>query len=164
MKVDCQKMQQRMQNFEAVCRGAGLKLTHQRREIFREVAQSERHPSAEHVYQAVRQRMPSVSLDTIYRTLWLLNKLGLIATVGFGREKTRFDANLDHHHHVVCVKCGLTQDFYSDEFDQLRLPESVKEFQAVEMAKLTVQGLCKNCVRKGFPPREAPPRLSAEEF
>lgn len=151
MKVDCHQMEQRMQHFEKVCRAAKLKLTHQRREIFREVAQSGGHPHAEHVYQGVRQRMPSVSLDTIYRTLWLLNKLGLIVTVGFSREKTRFDANLDHHHHVVCVQCGLTQDFYSDECDRLRLPESVKDFQPVEVSKLTLQGLCKNCASPELP-------------
>ena len=90
-------------------------------EIFREVAQTGDHPEAERVHQGVRERMPTISLDTVYRTLWLLKDLGLINTLGPPRERTRFDANLSRHHHFVCIRCGLTRDIYSDELDELRL-------------------------------------------
>ena len=66
-----------MQHFEQVCRGAGVKLTHQRMEVFREVALSGDHPDAETIYRRVRARIPTVSLDTVYRALWLLAELGL---------------------------------------------------------------------------------------
>ncbi len=136
----------RMRGFEQVCRQAGIKLTHQRIEIFREVAQTGDHPDAETVYQRVRERIPTISLDTVYRTLWRLNDLGLINTLGPPRERTRFDANLEQHHHFVCVRCGLTQDFYSEELNGLRLPKSAKALGQVESTHVKVYGVCRGCV------------------
>ena len=103
MKASKQEIERRMARFEQVCRNAGIRLTHQRMEIFREVARTGDHPDAESVYQGVRDRMPTISLDTVYRTLWLLNDLGLITTLGPPRGGTRFDANLTAHHHFVCI-------------------------------------------------------------
>ena len=137
-----------MERFEGVCRNSGMKLTHQRMEIFREVAQTSDHPDAEKVYQGVRKRMPTMSLDTVYRTLWLLKDLGLITTLGPPRERTRFDANLSRHHHFVCIQCGLTRDFYSDAFDELRLPDFVKSFGRVETTQVEVKGVCLKCNAK----------------
>ena len=106
------------------------------------------HPDAESVYQGVRERMPTVSLDTVYRTLWLLVDLGLITTLGPPRERTRFDANLSRHHHFVCVRCGRTRDFYSEELDQLKIPKSVKDLGYVETARVEVKGVCLKCAAK----------------
>ena len=135
--------------FNEACRKSGAKLTHQRIEIFREVAQSTDHPGVEKVYQGVRKRIPTVSLDTVYRTLGWLKELGLITTLGPPRERTRFDANLSHHHHFVCVQCGLTRDFYSDKFDKLTLPESVQSIGYVETTQVEVKGFCFKCAAKG---------------
>jgi Fur family peroxide stress response transcriptional regulator len=148
MKISKREVEQRMERFEQVCRDASVKLTHQRMEIFREVAQTGDHPDAEIVYQGVRKRMPTLSLDTVYRTLWLLGDLGLITTLGPSRERTRFDANPDRHHHFVCVRCGLTRDFYSDAFDELGLPESVKALGQVETTRVEARGVCLECAAK----------------
>ena len=123
--IDAQEIDRRLDRFKAVCRDSGAKLTHQRLEIFREVAQTDTHPDAETVYRGVRRRMPSVSLDTVYRTLWWLKDLGLIDAIGPLRERTRFDANLSRHHHFVCIQCGLTQDFYSPTLDRMQIAELV---------------------------------------
>lgn len=149
MKISKREIEQRMERFKEVCRNSGMKLTHQRMEIFREVAQTVDHPDAEKVYQGVRERMPTMSLDTVYRTLWMLKDLDLITTLGSSRGRTRFDANLSHHHHFVCVRCGLTRDFYSDAFDELRLPDSVKAFGHVETTQVEVKGVCPKCNAKG---------------
>jgi Fur family transcriptional regulator, peroxide stress response regulator len=151
MKVTKQDIAQRMARFNEACRKSGAKLTHQRIEIFREVAQSTHHPDVEKVYQGVRKRMPTVSMDTVYRTLGWLKELGLIKTLGPPRERTRFDANLSHHHHFVCVECGLTRDFYSDKFDKLSLPESVQSIGYVETTQIEVKGICLKCAAKGKP-------------
>jgi len=148
MKISKREIKQRMERFEEVCRNSCMKLTHQRMEIFREVAKTGDHPDAEKVYQGVRKRMPTMSLDTVYRTLWLLKDLGLITTLGPPRERTRFDANLSHHHHFVCIQCGLTRDFYSDAFDELRLPDSVKAFGRMETTQVEVKGVCLKCNAK----------------
>ena len=145
MKNARQDVKQRMARFEEACRKSGAKLTHQRMEIFREVAQTDDHPDAEKVFQGVRERMPTVSMDTVYRTLWWLKELGLIKTLGPPRERTRFDANLSRHHHFVCTQCGLTRDFYSDKFDRLKLPESVQSIGYAEMTQVEVKGVCLKC-------------------
>lgn len=139
----------RMAGFEDLCRSAGIRLTHQRLEIFREVARSGEHPDAETVHKLVRERMPTVSLDTVYRTLWLLSDHGLITRLGAARERTRFDANLTRHHHFVCVRCGLTRDFTSQEMDDLKLPKAARAFGEVEGTFVEVRGVCRECARKG---------------
>ena len=137
-----------MNHFHEACRNSSARLTPQRMEIFREVAQTGDHPDAEMVYQNVRKQMPTVSLDTVYRTLWWLKDLGLIKTLGPSRDRARFDANLSCHHHFVCVQCGLTRDFYSDEFNKLKLPESVQSIGYVETTQVEVKGICLKCAAK----------------
>ena len=151
MKISKRETERRMGRFGQVCRNSGMKLTHQRMEIFREVAQTVDHPDAEKVYKGVRKRLATVSQDTIYRTLWLLKDLGLITTLGPPRERTRFDANLDRHHHFVCVRCGLMQDFYSDKFDELNLPESANSFGYVVTTQVEVKGVCLKCAAQKKP-------------
>ena len=151
VKIAKQDVEQRMARFNEACRKSGAKLTHQRMEIFREVAQTGDHPNAEKVFQGVRERMPTVSLDTVYRTLWWLKGLGLITTLGPPRERTRFDANLSRHHHFVCIQCGLTRDFYSDKLDQLKLPESVQSIGYAEMTQVEVKGVCLKCTAQKKP-------------
>jgi Fur family peroxide stress response transcriptional regulator len=148
MRVDKDDVERRMKRFEQVCRDAGTRLTHQRLEVFREVAQTGDHPDAETVYRRVRERLPTVSLDTVYRTLWLIADLGLINTLGPPRERTRFEANPRRHHHFVCVRCGLTRDFYGDAFDGLRLPAAVKAYGRVETTHVEARGICQACDRR----------------
>jgi len=135
----------RLRHLQDEVKKAGIKLTPQRLEIFRELASSETHPDAEAVLRAVQQRMPMVSLDTVYRTLWLLRDLGLVKTLGPNRDVVRFDVNIDRHHHYVCVRCGLVRDFQSEDFDALRIPRAVQGFGSVVDAQVEVRGLCSTC-------------------
>lgn len=135
-----------MKHFEVVCQDQGVKLTHQRIEIFREVAQTADHPDAEEIFKRIRTRLPTVSLDTVYRTLWLLNDLGLVRTLKSGSGRTRFDANLDSHHHFVCSRCGLTRDFYSSEFDELKLPDTLETLGEVTTTHIEARGVCHDCL------------------
>jgi Fur family peroxide stress response transcriptional regulator len=140
-----------MARFEEICRHSGAKLTPQRMEIFRQVAKSGDHPDAENVLQGVHKRMPTVSMDTVYRTLWWLKDLGLITVLGPPRERARFDANLSRHHHFVCTQCGLTRDFFSAEFDSLQLPDSVQSIGHAEKTQVEVKGLCLECAASEKP-------------
>lgn len=145
MDIQNFEIDERIRLFEDVCRSKQIKLTHQRIEIFKEIALTTDHPDAENVYKRVRQRMPTVSQDTVYRTLWLLKDLGLINTLGSPRERTRFDANLKRHHHFVCRQCGYTRDFYSEELNKLKLPKSVDGFGHVDTTQVEVSGICHKC-------------------
>ena len=140
--------ERRLDHITATAHAAGVKLTHQRLEIFREIAASAEHPDVETVFRAVQARMPTVSQDTVYRTLWLLHDLGLATTLGPQREGVRFDVNLDPHHHYVCVRCGLVRDFESADLNALRLPAGVKQLGSIVDARVEVRGVCAKCARQ----------------
>jgi Fur family peroxide stress response transcriptional regulator len=144
MELRPEDLKQRLDLFKGALKRAGVKLTHQRLEIFRELAKSGDHPDAETIYKGVRERVPPVSLDTVYRTLWLLLDLGLINTLG-PRDRVRFDANTSPHHHFICKKCGMTRDFYSDEFDRLKVPAAVKILGQVHTTRMELRGVCRRC-------------------
>jgi len=138
----------RLEQFKAACRKAGVKPTHQRLEVFREIAANTEHPDAETVFRGVRERVPTVSLDTVYRTLWLLDGLGLITTLGPRRESVRFDPNLEHHHHYICVQCGRAEYFESADLNVLPILASVKKFGSIMTTHVEVRGLCAACAKE----------------
>lgn len=149
MKLKQDELSQRMERLKAALRRNGVKLTHQRMIIFQEVAESEEHPNAESVYKSVRRKLPMISLDTVYRSLWMLQDLGLIHTLG-GKDRVRFDGNMKMHHHFICKECGLMRDFYSSEFDRLKFPEAVKSLGNGEMLQVEVKGICVECSKKSM--------------
>ena len=144
-KIVHSRTEHRLDHLKAVAKKAGVKLTHQRLEIFGELAATNEHPDADTVFRAVQQRMPTVSVDTVYRTLWMLRDLGLVATLGPERGGVRFDANLDPHHHYVCTRCGLVRDFENANLNALRVPDAVKELGSIANAHVEVRGVCTNC-------------------
>jgi Fe2+ or Zn2+ uptake regulation protein len=87
----------------------GLRLTDQRRLILAVVQETDRHPTAEWVHAAVRQRRPRVSLATVYRNLRLLAQQGLLAEIQAG-PSLRFDGRVHRHHHFTCTVCGRIFD------------------------------------------------------
>ena len=135
----------RLRQFTEAGRRAGIKLTHQRLVIYEAVARATDHPNAETVYAAVREQIPTVSLDTVYRTLALLVKLGLLDKLGATHETMRFDGNMAPHHHFICTRCGATHDFYSASFDALALPDEVCSFGQVQKVQVEVRGVCQRC-------------------
>ena len=109
------------------------------------MAQTVDHPSTQTIYERVRERVPTMSLDTVCRNLWLLSDLGLIATMGPPRERARFDTNMTPHHHFVCTQCGMATDFYSPEFDELRPPAEAESIGSVDATHVELRGLCLRC-------------------
>ena len=146
--ISKEQVERRVKEFLEICRRQGIKATHQRTEILREVAGSEEHPDAETIYARVRKKIPAISFDTIYRTLRLLEDSGVIARVGSMRDRTRFDANTDRHHHFVCTNCGMIGDFYSDVMDRLPVPREVSEMGNVDGVYVELRGVCRTCKQK----------------
>jgi Fur family transcriptional regulator, peroxide stress response regulator len=142
------EVDRRLQVFVRVCRQRGLKMTHQRMEIFRELAASAEHPDAETVYQHVSQRVPSISRDTVYRTLATLETEGLIRKVEPLFERARYDANPDRHHHFICTVCGMVSDFYSEALDRLPIPRAVAALGDIDGAQVQVRGTCSACMNR----------------
>lgn len=144
-KIDERTVKQRIDAFVAACKAKGIKATHQRIEIMRELASTQEHPDADAVYRRVRERIPSIALDTVYRTLKLLEENGIISRVGWAKERARFDANRQRHHHFVCTQCGLMRDFYDEALDQLHPSPNVPEMASVETVYIELRGVCWSC-------------------
>ncbi len=127
---------------------AGIKLTPQRIEIFRAVYGTDTHPSAEAIHESLKRKMPSISIDTIYRTLATFEQLGLVKRVSVLDRQSRFDANTDTHHHFVCTECGRITDFYWESFDETPLPEQLHGKGRVLSKHIEIRGICDGCLEK----------------
>ena len=138
----------RIQEFCILCKEHDLKVTHQRIEIYRALLESEDHPTAEDIYNRIRDKIPMVSVDTIYRTLALFEDHKLISRVQCLSDKGRFDKNLDKHHHFICVQCKTVFDFYWPEFEKISIPKSAKEYGKVFNEKVELLGVCNECQSK----------------
>lgn len=141
-------MTKRMEVFQRACKARGIKLTHQRLEIFRELASTEEHPDVETIYRRVKVRIPTISLDTVYRNLRFLAEEGLVAVVGLSDARQRYDANLDEHHHFVCVRCGAIQDFSIQGIAKLAAPKEAEQIGNPTSVRLEVKGICRSCAGK----------------
>src|SRR3989442_12259218 len=91
-------------------RAAGLKLTPQRMAIVRELADDETHPTAQELFDRLRPSLPTMSFATVYNTLDALASAGLCAALSLSPGASRFDPNMEAHHHAVCDRCGLVRD------------------------------------------------------
>jgi len=138
-------VEDRLKVLEAACRAAGARVTHQRREVLRAVAESDEHPDAQSVLRRVREHMPTISFDTVYRTLSFLEEHDLISRVHATGERVRFDGNEAAHHHFICTNCGRIIDFESEEVAEMKLPEGVTRLGTVASRQLQVYGICRDC-------------------
>lgn len=139
---------ERIKLFKDVCKSHNIKVTHQRLEIFLEVMDAHDHPCAEDIYHRVRERLPTISFDTVYRTLATLEHCGVIAKVQLLADKTRYDPNMEPHHHVVCTECSSILDFSWNRFDEADLPKEVRQWGDISSRHIQVRGICTDCMRK----------------
>jgi Fur family transcriptional regulator, peroxide stress response regulator len=141
-------VKKRLDEFKAAARNAGIKVTHQRLEIFKAITASPDHPGADEIYRKIRRSLPTISLDTVYRTLWLLSELGLLKSLGLRGETIRFDANLHQHHHFTCIRCGLIRDFTNPELDAMSVPPEAKQYGSTLSFQVEIKGVCEDCLKK----------------
>jgi Fur family transcriptional regulator, peroxide stress response regulator len=132
--------------FENACREAGLRLTHQRLEIYSELAVTPDHPNAESIYKRIRKKIPTISLDTVYRTLATFARHGLINKVETVESQARFEVKIMRHHHLTCRKCNKITDFQWESLDDVKLPAEIGCWGRIENSNVTVYGICKECV------------------
>lgn len=145
--VDKKIMAERMASFPELCLRAGIRVTHQRTEVYREVAAALDHPDVESIHRSVKKRIPQISLDTVYRTLRLFEEKGIITRVSYPGDRARFDGNTGQHHHFICTKCGLIRDFRSDELDAVRPRMKNVPCGRITSVQIELRGLCRRCAR-----------------
>jgi Fur family peroxide stress response transcriptional regulator len=121
----------------------------QREAILRILQSTDIHPTADWIYMEVKKVIPNISLGTVYRNLNLLRDEGLIREVIIqGSASARYDANLEPHHHFVCVGCNSVYDLPSQggnfNIDELLAGRNFK----VKFVKVDIFGLCDTCRAK----------------
>jgi Fur family peroxide stress response transcriptional regulator len=134
-----------MEAFRARCRETGLKVTPQRTAVYRALLETTEHPSAEAVFRQVREVFPSISLDTVNRTLLTLSDIGVAFVVEGSGDAKRFDANLKNHQHFKCLKCRQIIDFHHEPYDQIEVPENLAGRFTVLRKTVYLEGLCDVC-------------------
>lgn len=90
----------------------GLRMTRQRGEVYRILAEEKTHPTANEVFMRVKDRLPNVSLATIYNCLEALVQHGIVRQVNFDREPSRFCSNLAEHGHFHDASTGVIHDVH----------------------------------------------------
>ncbi len=138
-------IQQQLKHFENICKTNGLKVTHQRLEIYRELLEATDHPSAESLYKRLEKRLPTLSLDTVYRTLGTFADLNLVHRLATVESQARYEALTTQHHHFVCDQCGKVVDFFWHAFDQVELPPGLSNIGTIDRSSVVVHGTCADC-------------------
>jgi Fur family transcriptional regulator, peroxide stress response regulator len=131
-----------------VLRANGFRLTHQRLEVVRELAATDAHPDAEHVFRSDRKRVPTISLDTVYRTLGTLADLGLVSRFVGASGAVRYDPNLAQHRHFVCTGCVRIYDVENPDLDHVTAPDALDKIGQVEQVEVRFRGVCHECAEQ----------------
>ena len=124
----------------------GYRLTPQRMMILSAIENSDNHISAEEIYAQVVARYPNVNISTVYRTLELLKRLGLVTETDLGEGRVRYHPReKGHHHHLVCQECGAIIDLDESLLAPLK-SALLREYKfSADLRHLAILGRCVNC-------------------
>ena len=142
-----------LSRFTEVCRERGTPVTHQRLAVFRALLESESHPDAETLHKGLRASHPTLSLGTVYKTLEMLQSLGLASAVSSPGPTRRFDGNQHPHHHLWCTRCRRLTDVELEGRTDIALPAGL----GFQVSDVTIQfnGICAACASTPTPRKGA---------
>jgi Fur family ferric uptake transcriptional regulator len=124
----------------------GVRLTKPRKLIFQALSDFSKPTTAKEIYFYLQNKKINVDLTSVYRTLSLLTKMGIINEIEFGDGKKRYEKveNNTHHHHLICESCQSVEDIILKETSLLK---EVKKQSSFKVTKHSLEffGLCRNC-------------------
>ena len=136
---------ERMDAFRRICREKGLRSTVQKRTILGAVLGLDDHPTADQVFEVVTRENPEISRTTVYRALEGLARLRLITKACHSGSATRYDRNIDLHHHLICLHCDAVIDISDTNLDQLSIPDTSGFGFEVQDFQVQLRGICRRC-------------------
>lgn len=122
-----------------------MNYSRQREAIYHFLMERHDHPTAEVIYQQVKQEYPRISLGTVYRNLSLLEETGQIQRIPSDDSKEHYDANVGNHPHFICTKCHCVQDLTMDNLDFLSTLAYQNFDGEINRTQLTFFGKCNAC-------------------
>jgi Fe2+ or Zn2+ uptake regulation protein len=124
-----------------------LGLTKQREVVLQVIRDAEEHMTANEVFVAAKDLLPSISFATVYNSLRFLKEAGHIAEIQFGNGASRFDRMTSRHDHAICTKCGKLVDIEMElPVDILKNAAKFSKFKP-ESIEFTLRGLCPDCAK-----------------
>ena len=141
--------EERLAQMLAKLKGRDFRLTPQRLAILTILAGSEEHPSVDVIYTEVRNKFPTTSIATVYKTIALLKELNEVLELGFPDGSNRYDGNRPYPHpHAICMKCRKILDPEISSVDQLSEEMTQKTGFTISYHRLDFFGLCPECQQK----------------
>jgi Fur family transcriptional regulator, peroxide stress response regulator len=137
-----------MEKLSTLFKEKNLKLTPQRYAIYKYLKSTKAHPSAEMIYTELKVNYPTMSLATVYKTLKTLIEIELIQELNVGEDNFRFDANINMHPHVMCIKCGKVDDIELADFSFLNKEVEKYSNYSILDNQLYFYGTCPMCKKK----------------
>jgi len=143
------------ESFRAFLREHNLPITAQRLAIADVVLGTQRHVSAEDVAQMLDERGASAGTATVYRTLEVLVRSGLVVERDFGEGFKRFEAarGIPHHEHLICSSCGRVTEFRDERLERMTTLLAEAHDFSRQRHRLVIYGLCGDCRRGAARPR-----------
>lgn len=129
-------------------RSRGGRVTPQRLAIARIIGERDAHVTAEEIFNEVSDRLPGVSMPTVYATLELLEELGHVARVPTNSGPVLFDTRADQHDHMICRRCGAVVDLETKINRGALFTAASSHGFSAEHAQVLVQGLCADCTAR----------------
>ena len=135
-----------LQNSRGSLNAAGMRVTSQRALLLALIRQGEGHLDADELYRRAREKQPRLSLSTVYRTLQMFKRLGLVEERHFDESHHRYEVkSLAEHHHLVCLGCGRVVEFrYPLARYVKRNVAEAKDFEIVG-TEIRMTGYCSRC-------------------
>ena len=117
-------------------------MTQQRKLIYEVVRASDKHMTAEEIFLQAKERLPSLSIATVYRNLGLMARDGEIRRIT-AAGADRYDRSVSEHDHLICVKCGRMSDA---ALDGLRESLAQQSGQQILSYELNMYYICPDCM------------------
>lgn len=124
----------------------GIKPSFQRVKIFERLNDVKDHPTVGEIYSDLIVHIPSLSKTTVYNTLNLFIKQGIVRSIGTDANEARYDSITHSHGHFICNNCGKIYDIQTVE--DINLDFIQKDGHKVSSIELNIRGICKNCIKK----------------
>lgn len=138
-------MTPQLESFQALLAQNGYRVTPQRMGIYEYLLTARSHPTAEEIYTALRGRFPMMSPATVYKTLELLVRLGLVCELSFGDEANRYDGNPRAHINIRCTRCHRIYDLEAPNLDELARLVAERSGFLISGQRHEFFGLCPPC-------------------
>jgi Fur family transcriptional regulator, ferric uptake regulator len=155
------RLEREIGRFQEFLSQQGLKLTGERTALVREIFATHYHFEADELLFKMKEKDVKISRATVYRTLELLVKSGMVRRVHLGEDHYHYEhvTGNSHHDHLICTTCGGVIEFHDEVLEARQREICEKKKFTPTFHNLQILGVCDACKRKGQTP-EAPDRVS----